>query len=84
MSEKFDNVNRPEHYMLPNGGEAIEVIRKCLTKEEYIGWCKGNLLKYVLRYKKKGGVESLKKARVNLNWLIEAESGGDAIAETND
>lgn len=69
--KEYDNVNHPKHYMLPNGGESVDVIRMVLTHEEYEGWCKGNLLKYIARYKQKGGVESLKKAKVYLDWLIE-------------
>jgi hypothetical protein len=33
--------------------------------------CEANVLKYILRYKKKNGIEDLKKARVCLDWLIE-------------
>lgn len=29
------------------------------------------MIKYVLRFQKKNGVEDLKKARKNLDWLIE-------------
>ena len=43
MREEYDNVNHPKHYMLPNGGESVDVIRMVLTHEEYEGWCKGNL-----------------------------------------
>lgn len=69
--KEYDNVNHPKHYMLPNGGESVDVIRMMLTHEEYEGWCKGNLMKYIARYKQKGGTESLRKARVYLDWLIE-------------
>lgn len=68
----YDNVNNPKHYQLPHGGESVDVIREVLTFEEFDGWCKGNILKYIARYKEKGGVESLKKARVYLNWLIDS------------
>ena len=35
--------------------------------------CEVNMIKYILRYKRKGGVQDLKKAQVYLNWLIEEE-----------
>ena len=35
---------------------------------------KGNIIKYILRYEKKGGVEDLEKARWYLNRLIACES----------
>ena len=31
----------------------------------------GNAIKYMLRFQKKNGLEDLKKARKNLDWLIE-------------
>lgn len=36
-----------------------------------IGYCEGNIIKYVSRYKNKNGVEDLKKAQQYLNALIE-------------
>lgn len=42
-----------------------------MTPEQLKGFFLGNALKYQLRYQNKNGIEDLKKARVNLNWLIE-------------
>ena len=42
-------VNKPSHYMLWEDTEAIDVIKKVLTPEEFRGYCKGNILKYRLR-----------------------------------
>jgi hypothetical protein len=36
-----------------------------------IGYLEGNIIKYVTRYKNKGGVEDLKKAQHYLSKLIE-------------
>jgi hypothetical protein len=36
-----------------------------------LGYLEGNIVKYVSRYKKKGGVEDLRKARHYLDKLIE-------------
>jgi hypothetical protein len=38
-----------------------------------IGFAEGNVIKYVSRWRAKGGVEDLKKARHYLDLLIEAE-----------
>ncbi|HHG7993621.1 TPA: YopX family protein [Streptococcus pneumoniae] len=38
---------------------------------EGVNYVMGNSLKYILRHQKKNGLEDLKKARKNLNWLIE-------------
>jgi len=45
------------HYELYPGVEAIDVIKKMLTPEEYKGFLKGNVLKYQLRLGKKDNVE---------------------------
>jgi len=38
-----------------------------------IGYLAGNVIKYVVRYKKKNGVEDLRKARHYIDKLIEVE-----------
>ncbi len=65
-----DNVISPNHYN-QGGIEAIDSIRSALTAEEFAGFCKGNILKYVIREKHKNGVEDLKKAQKYMEWLIE-------------
>ena len=70
--EIVDNVNHPSHYN-DGGLECIEAIEAQLTPEEYRGYLKGNVAKYVWREKHKGGIESLKKAQWYLNRLINLE-----------
>ena len=65
-----DNVHHPAHYEA-GGIEVIDYIRAKLSPEEFLGYCKGNVLKYVSREAFKGGAEDLKKARVYLDWAIE-------------
>ncbi len=62
-------VERPDHY---NTGaiEAIEAISASMDSEQYFGYLKGNVMKYLWRYEYKNGVEDLRKARVYLDWLI--------------
>ncbi|MDD6959174.1 MAG: DUF3310 domain-containing protein [Dialister sp.] len=67
---KEDKVNHPRHYDLPGGGQTIDVIDDMLDDAEIEGYYKGNIIKYIARYKKKGGAESLKKARWYLDKLI--------------
>jgi len=64
-----DMVNHPAHYT-EGGIECIEAIEAQLTPEEYRGYLKGNVAKYVWREKKKGGTESLRKAQWYLNRLV--------------
>ena len=62
-----DPVN-PSHYK-QGGIECIEAI-KAATGEGFTGYVWGNVLKYLWRWPKKGGVEDLKKARWYLDRLI--------------
>lgn len=65
-----DPVNHPTHYT-QGGIECIEAIKASMTREEYEGFLKGQVIKYVWRYKHKGKpVEDLKKARFYLDRLI--------------
>ena len=66
---KEDFVNHPAHYT-DGGLECIEAIEAQLTPEEYRGYLKGNVAKYIWREKHKGGIESLKKAQWYLVRLI--------------
>lgn len=60
-----DMVNNPAHYKIPGlEVEALEVIRGVLTREEYIGYLRGNILKYQIRANQKGGEEDLQKSIV--------------------
>jgi len=67
---KEDVVNHPSHYT-DGGIECIEAIEAQLTLEEYRGYLKGNIAKYVWRERHKGGSESLKKAQWYLTRLVE-------------
>ena len=49
-----------------------------------IGFAEGNVIKYVTRWKDKGGVEDLKKARHFLDLLIEYQNSIDIPAEINE
>lgn len=67
-----DSVNKPSHYQGEYGLEAIAVIDNFMGDlAGKASWAWGNMIKYVLRFQKKNGLEDLKKARKNLDWLIE-------------
>ena len=69
-----DAVQHPSHYT--HGGiECIEAIRASMTADGFCDYCKGNIIKYIWRWRDKGGVEDLRKASVYLNWLINAAEG---------
>lgn len=66
-----DVVNRPHHY---NKGkiEAIEAIKESMDPEQFRGYLKGNIMKYLWRYEYKNKpIEDLRKARWYLERLIE-------------
>lgn len=66
-----DPVNSPNHYKQGNR-ETIEVIKDYMTKDEFTGYLKGNIIKYVGRFRFKGKpLQDLKKANWYLNKLIE-------------
>ena len=66
---QFDNVDRPMHYAA-GSIECIDAIEAQLSAEEFRGYLKGNIIKYLWREKNKGGIESLKKAKWYLNKLL--------------
>lgn len=73
-----DNVNKPTHYGLPGLDiEAIDVIRSVLGPERFQGFCRGNVIKYVVRAERKNGTEDLKKAMKYLQWEIESKEQND-------
>lgn len=68
-----DVIKKPSHYQGKNGLEAVDVIKNFGASPDYEeGFYWGNAIKYMLRFHKKNGVEDLKKARKNLDWLIES------------
>lgn len=68
-----DKINHPSHYKDQGPIECIEAIESQLTPEEYQGYLRGACVKYLWRWKNKGGVEDLKKCRWYLDRLIETE-----------
>ncbi|WP_244943844.1 DUF3310 domain-containing protein [Siminovitchia fortis] len=65
-----DLVNSPAHYT-EGEIEVIDYIKDKLTADQFVGYCLGNVLKYVSRHRLKGGKVDLEKASVYLNWAIE-------------
>ena len=78
MSQVWENENvslplieekntKPNHYK----SLTIDVITFCMVNN--LDFMQGNVIKYVCRYRKKGGIEDLKKARDYIDRLIEFE-----------
>lgn len=64
-----DNINHPAHYTT-GSIEVIDYLQDKMPDKMFEGFCVGNALKYLSRYKHKGGVEDLKKAQWYLSRII--------------
>jgi len=53
-----------------------EAMQSWMSHEEFTGFLRGNVIKYVARCNEKGGIEDLKKARHYLDKLIEVTGAG--------
>lgn len=70
--KKNDVISSPKHYKLDGLDiEVKDVLKSVLGTVGFLGFYKGNIIKYILRANKKNGLEDLKKARQYLDWLIE-------------
>lgn len=79
-----DTIN-PEHYK-SGGIETIEYIRAKMTKEEFYGYIKGNVMKYVSRVDKKSDklldkIDDLKKAQWYIERMIQVHQEEIAVLE---
>ena len=74
VPQSEDLVNHPSHYQTKSGLETIQVIEAFTDGLEGIeAVCTANVIKYICRWKKKNGLQDLKKAQWYLNKLIEKE-----------
>ena len=62
-----DNIKDPKHY----SRWKIEPVQFMMENE--IPYAEGNVIKYVSRYKRKNGIEDLKKAKQYIDFLIKKE-----------
>jgi len=68
-------VNHPSHY---NAGavECIDAIEAAVTGlDGFEGYCVGNAIKYLWRWKRKGGLTDLGKAAWHINRITDKLSG---------
>ena len=69
-----DNIKSPDHYVSDSGIEVFDVQEAFIHELKGMAasyWC--NIVKYILRFQRKNGVEDLKKAKYYLEKLIEEE-----------
>lgn len=68
-----ENVNHPKHYALPGGIECIDIMVAVFGVGAVQIFCVLNAFKYLFRFKRKNGVEDVKKARWYLDKYIALE-----------
>ena len=69
-----ENIVLPVRYKGKDGKDLLQLFEESLlTDEEYKGFLKGNVYKYLKRYEHKNGKEDLEKATVYLNKLCDFE-----------
>ena len=56
-----DGIKQPNHYMLFDDVEAIEIIARSMTLEQFKGYILGSVLKYRLRAGKKSEMATMEK-----------------------
>lgn len=70
----YSSLSEKQEKRYKHGGiECIDAIRACMSEEEFRGFCKGNVIKYLWRAEYKGGSVDYQKARDYMNYLLEAE-----------
>lgn len=78
-------VTNPAHYADSFGGiQCIDAIETSMSTEEFKGFLKGNVQKYVWRYSQKNGAEDLKKAKWYLERLIKLREFEEAMAKATE
>lgn len=68
-----DSVHAPVHYK-GDKMECIDAMEAMLSYAEFRGFLRGNIFKYMWRYKEKNGIEDLRKANWYLERLIKLEN----------
>jgi hypothetical protein len=70
MTFKRNSLEKPAHYT-HSRIEAIDAVRAALTPEEFRGFCKGNIIKYVWRERYKGKDIDIGKCVDYGNFILE-------------
>ena len=73
----MDNIKNQPH----NAKKEIEPIDYIIANG--LTYCEGNVVKYITRWRGKGGLEDLKKAKQYIDFIIEKE-GVPKVTDTSD
>jgi hypothetical protein len=80
-NKTFDVVASPKHYT-DSSIECIDAMEAAYGTEAVMWFCVCNAFKYQWRFKKKNGVEDLKKSQWYTNKYIELSKKVEALAYT--
>jgi hypothetical protein len=67
-----DNQVGGDHYK-SKAIQPWDAMQAWMSKDAFMGFLQGNVIKYVARWKEKGGYDDLRKARHYLDKMIETE-----------
>lgn len=69
-SSQFPNEKCPNHYNKPI--QPWEYMESIMSEEAFQGYLEGNIIKYISRWRDKGGAQDLEKAKHYLEKLIKS------------
>lgn len=75
IKDEKDEAINPSHY----NKHKIQPINYILAND--LGFCEGNVIKYISRWEEKGYIEDLKKAKTYIEFLIEKETNNRSKQE---
>ena len=75
---------QPSYYQNSQGKDLISEMQQRYTKEAFIGFCRGNIEKYVRRFDGKNGIEDLEKAQEYITRLINGLHYFDRVETTRE
>lgn len=89
MSENIkirDHPTEEEGYIIPKHYtegkfQLIDIMEESLSLEAFSGWCKGIILKYIIRTDSKNNLRNFTKAKYYLDELISFRNEKEKIAE---
>ena len=74
----YYGIDTPQRYVGQSGQQVKDVLKDYAPNQDWLkGFYWANVVKYTLRFKDKGGVKDLKKAKDYLEWLIEEETNNE-------
>ena len=81
--ESLTKKDKQPSYYTKYGFSPVDAFQRGLiSKDEYVGFLKGNIIKYIVRAGKKGStVEDLLKAKSYINYYLDMESSEEKLLE---